>query len=212
MARGPASTSTDPAASGRKPAGPAEPRAGFVAVARVLGAWGARGAVRLESLTDFPERFALGAHLWLDGELRPVQHSHWRRDGVVVQFGGVDSREAASALRGALIELPDAELHPLADGQFYQHDLIGLMVQNPAGDELGRVTQLLATGANDVLVAEGPAGEYLIPMIEDVVVRVDVGAGAIAVDLPNGLEPRPAPAGRHSTPRSPRPRRGKAGA
>jgi 16S rRNA processing protein RimM len=207
MARGPASTSTSPSATGRKPAGPAEPRDGFVAVARVLGAWGARGAVRLESLTDFPERFALGTQLWLDGERRAVEHSHWRRDAVVVQFGGIDSREAASALRGALIELPDAELHPLADGQFYQHDLIGLMVQGLAGDELGRVTQLLATGANDVLVADGPAGEYLIPMIEDVVVRVDLSAGAIVVDLPGGLEPRPAPAGRRSARRISRPRR-----
>ncbi len=185
-----------------RPDGPqaAEPRAGFIAVGRVLGAWGVRGALKVEPLTDFPERFVPGAQLWLDGEPRRVQGGHAHRGSVIVELSGVESRELAASLRGRLLELPESDLHPLDEDEYYQHDLIGLRVRSAAGEELGRVTALLPTGANDVLIVDGPRGEYLLPLIADVVQRVDLAAGEIVVDLLAGLEPRPprAPSSRPS--------------
>jgi 16S rRNA processing protein RimM len=163
-----------------------------VAIARVLGAWGVRGALKIEPLTDFPERFASGAGLWLDGVQHHVERSHQRRGALVVELSGVDTRELAASLRGRLLELPEAELHPLGEDEYYQHDLIGLRVRAAVGDDLGRVAGLLPTGANDVLVVTGPQGEYLLPLIEDVIQRVDLAAGEIVVELLEGIEPRPA--------------------
>jgi 16S rRNA processing protein RimM len=164
----------------------------------VLGAWGVRGALKVEPLTDFPERFARGAQLWLEGEPRRVEHSHAVRGSVIVELSGLDRRELAASLRGRLLELPESELHALGEDEYYQHDLIGLRVRSEAGEELGRVIGLLPTGANDVLVVNGVRGEYLLPLIADVVQRVDVAGGEIVVELLEGLEPQP--------PRAPSPR------
>ena len=163
-----------------------------MAVGRVLGAWGVHGAVRLESLTDFPDRFAVGARLWIDGEVRIVEHCHWRRGTPIVQLSGIDDPGVARALRGSLVELPEAELHPLGEDEYYQHDLIGLVVTTSSGAEIGRVVSLVPTGANDVLAVEGEAGQYLLPLIEDVVRRVDLSGGTIVVELLDGLAPQPA--------------------
>ena len=59
-----------------------EPREGYIAVGRVLRPWGLRGDVKVESLTDFPERFAPGSTLWVAGERRTVEGSRWRGDTV----------------------------------------------------------------------------------------------------------------------------------
>jgi 16S rRNA processing protein RimM len=155
----------------------------------VLGAWGAHGALRLEPLTDFPDRFATGAHLWVDGERRKIEHSHWLRGTPVLKLAGIDGRETAAALQGSLAEIPEAELHALAEDEYFQHDLIGLRVFDAGGVSLGSVTALLPTGANDVLVVEGEAGQYLLPLIEDVVKQVSLANGTITVELLAGLEP-----------------------
>jgi len=161
----------------------------------------------LESLTDFPERFDSGSSLWLEGEKRTIEHSHWRRGTPIVQLRGIDSPETAAVLRGRLVELPEAELHALADDEYYQHDLIGLSVRTTGDIEIGRVTALLPTGANDVLVVEGEAGQYLLPLIQDVVLEVDLAGGAVTVDLLEGLDPRlqRSAAGRRSLSRPQRP-------
>ena len=181
----------------------AEPQPGFVVIARVLGAWGVRGSLKVEPLTDFPERFAAGAELWLDGERRRVQGSHVHRGNIVIELSGVQTREVAASLRGHLLELPESDLHALDEDEYYQHDLIGLRVRTGAGEELGRVISLLPTGANDVLVVRGEKGEYLLPMIADVVQRVDVAGGEIVVEVLEGLEPQPA----RDQVRPPRPRK-----
>lgn len=182
---------------------PVGPRNGFVAIARILGSWGARGGIKLEPLTDFPERFEPGAAIWLDGTQYQVEHSHQRRGAVIVELGGIDAPAVVAALRGKLLELPESELHPLGQDEYYQHDLIGLQVRTAAGEALGRVASLLPTGANDVIVVEGARGEYLLPLIEDVVQHVDLAAGEVVVELLAGLEPQ-APRSEPARPRKPR--------
>jgi 16S rRNA processing protein RimM len=174
-----------------------EPGEGFVAIGRVLGGWGLHGALKIESLTDFPDRFAPGARVWLEGLDRTVESAHPSRGALIVKLSGVDAPEHARALRGALIELPEAELHPLGEDEFYQHDLMGLRVRTETGEILGEVAELLPTGANDVLVVRGPAGEWLLPLIEDVVQSVDLATREVVVELLAGIEPKPTKADRN---------------
>jgi 16S rRNA processing protein RimM len=169
----------------------AEPRVGFIAIGRVLGTWGLQGALKIESLTDFPERYARGASLWLAGKQRRVSHVHAHRGALIVKVSGIDDPDTAQKLRGALIELPESELHALEEDEYYEHDLIGLAVRTDAGEELGRVDALLPTGANPVLVVHGERGEYLLPFIEEVVHEVDMAARRVKVELLPGLEPTP---------------------
>jgi 16S rRNA processing protein RimM len=173
---------------------PREPREGYIAVGRVLRPWGLRGDVKVESLTDFPERFAPGSTVWVDGERRTVEGSRWRGDTVYVKLSGVNSPEEAERVRGALLEVPESERRPLPEGEFYEDELLGLTVRTTDGETLGKVAELLNPGPNSVLVVRGERGEILIPFIEDVIRRVDPVEGVIEIDLVEGLvvEPRPA--------------------
>jgi 16S rRNA processing protein RimM len=76
---------------------------------------------------------------------------------------------------------------PLPEGEYYAHDLIGLDVLTVEGEALGRVNDILFTGANDVYVVVGPRGQILLPAIADVVERIDLSAGQIVVRLMDGL-------------------------
>jgi 16S rRNA processing protein RimM len=169
-----------------------EPRDGFVAVGRVVRPWGLRGDLKLEPLTDFPEdRFAPDASLWLDGVERTVEHARSQKGAFYVKLSGIDDATAAEAYRGLLLEVPEASLPPLEEDEYYHHQLIGLRVVTTDGNELGTVTEVLATGGNPVLLVRGAVGEAPLPFIDDVVKKIDLDARLVSVELMEGLLPEP---------------------
>jgi 16S rRNA processing protein RimM len=102
----------------------------------------------------------------------------------------VASVEAAEALRGSLLSLPESELAPLPEGEYYAHQIVGLEVFESDGAPLGKVVGLFPTGSNDVYVVDGPRGELLLPAIDDVILEVDVPGGKMVVSLMDGLLPQ----------------------
>lgn len=158
----------------------------MVAVGRVGRPFGVRGWLHVHSDTEPGERL-LEYRPWLlggPGEWREVEvaESAARSDGLVVRLAGVTSREQAARLVGADIGVPRHVLPPPEPGEYYWCDLIGLTVVTASGQVLGEVTDLLETGANDVLVVHGER-ERLVPFVEEQVVRaVDLTAGRIEVD------------------------------
>jgi 16S rRNA processing protein RimM len=174
----------------------ASAREGFVTVGRVLGARGVRGELRIEPLTDFPERFQRGAQLWIGGARYIVRLSRMHRGALLLQLEGVDTRGEADALRGLLLELPEAAVAELGEGQYYRHHIIGLEVVSTAGEALGRVAEIVETGANDVYAVRNDEGELLLPAIDDVIKQIDLERGRMVVELIPGLERRPLRKGR----------------
>lgn len=168
-----------------------EPREGYVAVGRVLRPWGLRGDVKVESLSDFPERFDPGSRVWLDGQERTIEDARSQTGFLYLKLSGIDDADSASEYRGHLLEVPESALTPLDEDQFYHHQLVGLRVVTLEGEELGGVTEVLSTGSNAVLVVPGPNGELLLPFIEDVIRAVDLAAGRVTVELMEGLLPEP---------------------
>lgn len=162
---------------------------------RVLGRWGVDGELKVEPLTDFAERFAPGASLWLGDRLVRVLASRTHKAAVLLRVTGVGDADAAEALRGSLIEVAEDELPELPPDTYYRYQLIGLEVRTTAGESLGRVVEVLDTGSNEVLVArrtpDDAAGEVLIPAIDDVVRAIDLAAGAVTIELIEGLLPEP---------------------
>jgi 16S rRNA processing protein RimM len=152
-----------------------------IRVGRVVGAFGIAGAVKVRSLTDFPERFAPGAELVLDGSGRRVEWSRDQTTGLVVKLAGVDSRTDALAQRGRYLEVPDDALQALPAGRWYHHELVGLAVASESGRDLGTLAEVVPRPANDVWVARRGDAELLIPVIPDAVLRVDIGAGTVTV-------------------------------
>lgn len=184
-----------------------EPRAGFVAVGRVLRPWGLRGELKVEPLTDFPDRFAPGARLWVCGVEHTVERSRLHRGDLYLKLAGLDSPEAGERLRGALLEVRESEVHPLEADTYYHYQLEGLRVCSTAGEDLGTVQEVLDPGPHAVLIVRGGRGEVLIPFIDDVVRQVDLAAGCITIAVIPGLLPD-IPA-RPPRPARPRPSRGR---
>jgi 16S rRNA processing protein RimM len=167
----------------------------MVVMGRVTAPFGVKGWFKVYALTAQPGSLCDYPMWWLrrDGEWREMKVLAAKVQGntLVAQLAGIESREAAAALRGLEIGVPREQLPDAAGDEFYWADLIGLKVVNTEQQELGRVVRILQTGANDVLVVvdeedkereRGAAREILIPFIADAIKQVDIAAGLIAVD------------------------------
>jgi 16S rRNA processing protein RimM len=141
-------------------------------------------------LSDFPSALTRHKTLLLGETYQPYDVVS-ARQGVphaIVHLRGVDTMEAAEALRGQLVSIPiDAATKPR--GSYFWHEIVGLSVLTEAGRPLGTVTEILRTGSNDVYVVKGDLGEILVPAIADVVQEIDVENGRIAVHLLPGMLP-----------------------
>lgn len=154
-----------------------------------VGPHGLRGEVKLRPLTDFPERLPTLKLLRLrypKGEEASLRVRAARVHGEMILFTleGVEDRDAADALRGAQVLIRADEATPLPEGRFYVHQLLGLRVLTPGGEELGRVTEVLQNPANDVYVA----GKYLIPATHDAILRLAPEEGILVVRSKEYLE------------------------
>jgi 16S rRNA processing protein RimM len=147
-------------------------------VGRVGRAHGLHGEVSVAPITNRAERFAPGSVLYAGERELLVATAREHQDRWLVRFEGVDDRNAAEALRGALLTAEAAEAD--ADDELWVHELIGSDVFDRAGTPLGRVTAVEANPAHDLLVLDRGA---LIP----VVFVVEHGDGRVVVDVPEGL-------------------------
>ena len=165
---------------------------------------GLRGTVRVEVLSDRPERFTPGSVLFREGDGRPLTVTWESADGpgLLVRFREVRTREAAAALHEIFLE---AEVAPdaLAGDAVWWHELVGVPVGTSAGEALGRVEDVFRSGGGEVLVVTGGRrGEVLVPVVGGIVVEFSPREGRIVVDAESlGLEPVRArrPRGRRSS-------------
>jgi 16S rRNA processing protein RimM len=157
------------------------PAPGELEVGRIGHAHGLRGEVSITFVSNRPERAAPGAVLRAGDRLLVIASSRQHQGKWLVKFDGVDDRTSAEALRGTLLTAePLTAAAPLADGEFWVHELIGSAVVDTAGNALGRVVGVEANPAHDLLVLDTDA---LVPMVF-VVERVD---DVVVVDPPAGL-------------------------
>jgi 16S rRNA processing protein RimM len=165
---------------------------GQVAVGRVASPHGVRGDVKVMPLVDKRERLSRGRNVLLAGETRTIERVRWQKGMAFLKLSGADDREAAAALRDQLLTVPEEELEPLPEGQYYRFQLIGLEVVDGAGERLGRIEEVLTTGANDVYVVRGgERGEVLLPATDDVIKQVDLAGGRMLIEEVPGLLPKP---------------------
>ncbi|MDE2195804.1 MAG: ribosome maturation factor RimM [Gammaproteobacteria bacterium] len=157
-----------------------------IILGKVVGLFGIKGWVKLLSWTE-PREQIIEYRPWqllLEGEWRERAVAEGRAHGksVIVRFEGVTDRDQAAVLLGAEIAVRRDQLAATRPGEYYWADLVGLEVRLADGRVLGRVADLMETGANDVLVVEGER-QRLIPFIRGQVIKdVDLDAGLIRVD------------------------------
>jgi 16S rRNA processing protein RimM len=171
---------------------PQNPSTDTVVVGRIGRPHGVRGEVTVEVRTDDPDlRFVPGAVLRTDPPERgpiTIAGVHWHSGTLLLRLEGVDSREAAEAVRNTELVVPVAELPEIEDpDSYYDHQLVGLTARMPDDAVLGEVTAVLHE-AQDLLVVRRPeGGDVLIPFVAAIVPTVDIAGGFLVVDPPEGL-------------------------
>jgi 16S rRNA processing protein RimM len=150
--------------------------------------WGTRGEVKVR-LDVEPAYLARIARVYLGPEHRAFDQLGVFRRGraYTLKLRGVDTMTAAETLRDVDVGIPRAEAPPLAEGEFFVADVVGLRAVTTTGRTLGTVVQVIATGANDIYVVRGEAGEVLVPAIRDVVTSIDPAGGELRVEPMPGL-------------------------
>ena len=165
----------------------------LVAIGEIGRPHGLRGEVRVTPLTDHPERFRTldGCVLWDEARnhREPCRITSVRQQGdaLVVGLAGYDSPEAAAALRGWLLAVPEAEALPPPPGHFYPWQLVGCRVCTDTGREVGRVLRIERSPAQDLWVIGDERSEHLVPAVPEIVVEVDVAGRQVVIRPPEGL-------------------------
>lgn len=154
----------------------------FTPVARVVGAHGLKGYLKLDLLTDFPERLSAGSRLRLDGQWVTVWATSVHQNRLMVLLAEVKDRTSAEALRGKVLEAEDRKPN-LDPDEFMVRDLVGCRVVTTGGVAIGAVDDVLPYPAHDVLVV----GETLIPFVKAIVKSVNLAAREVVVDPIPGL-------------------------
>ncbi len=159
-----------------------------VCVGAIAGAFGVRGEVRLKSFTSQPNDIAAYSPLWTEDGARSftVRLTRPVTGGLGARLSGVDTREAAEALKGVTLWADREKLPSLPDDEFYHADLIGLAVYDTGGAPLGKVRAIYDHGAGDILEIFGPGRKQtlLLPFTRAAVPTVDLAAGRIIADPP----------------------------
>jgi 16S rRNA processing protein RimM len=163
----------------------------LVCVGAIAGAYGVRGEVRLKSFTADAEAIADYAPLLTeDGSTsfsvtitRPI------KNGLAARLSGVTTKEEADALRGTQLYVPRDRFPEPEDDEYYHADLIGLEVRDTGGTVLGRIKSVQNHGATDLLEIHGPGlkSTVLLPFTLEAVPTVDIAAGRVIVDPPEGV-------------------------
>lgn len=162
-----------------------------VLVARIVKPHGLRGEVVLESLTDVEGRLETTRAFLLvkDGiptrELR-VESRRFFGGRHVLRFQGIETLTEAEKIRGMTLAVPESEIGPLPENQYFIHQLIGMKVKLKDGRELGTVRKVIVTGGVDVLEI-GDRGEHLVPFASDICVEVNLEEKRLTIDPPEGL-------------------------
>jgi 16S rRNA processing protein RimM len=160
-----------------------------VAVGRITRAHGLNGDVAVFVISEVEDRFADGATVWLeDGRALTVATSRRHADRLIVRFREIPDRTQAEALGNALLVVPESLSPELPEGSWWDHQLVGCAVTTDAGHDLGELGDVIHTAANDVWSVVDDAGtETLIPVLNDVLVEVDVAGKRIVVRAIPGL-------------------------
>lgn len=169
----------------------------YLLIGQIVRPHGVRGEARMRILTDYPERLRQLKQVYLAHDpTAPSPRRHqvagvrMNQDVALLRLAGITDRNQVEPLRGLYVMVELADAVPLDDDEVYLFQLIGMRVVTDAGAELGTLTDVLETGANDVYVVDSPQhGEVLIPVIPDTIVATDTEQNRITVRLPAGLLP-----------------------
>ncbi len=164
----------------------------LIKIGKITGTHGYKGTVKVELLTDFPQRFKNMQKVKISqrntvSELT-IEACNSHHGKLLIKFKGIDTIEEAVKYRNAFLNVSADEIYPLPEGSYYHFQLIGMKVYDLEIGYLGQLIDILETGANDVYVIKSEVyEEILIPAIKEVIREVDLSSLSMQVKLLPGL-------------------------
>lgn len=164
----------------------------LITVGIVRGVRGLKGQLRVESLSDYPGRFAKGQVLELGGSERSVLRVYDDQKGIILELEGIDTRDCAEKFKGFELKgISHQSAHLFPEGSYFHHEIIGMKVRDQNDNHLGMINEIIETGANDVYVVGNSVDkDILIPAIRSVICEVRVDLNTMRINLPSGLNTR----------------------
>jgi len=164
----------------------------LITIGKLIKPFGVKGEMKVESLTDFPDRFKKLHHVYLvspAGKEIACEVKAVRYAGAVpyLLFGGYDSPEKAKVLNGWFLKVPEEETVPLPEGSYYWFELIGMEVFSEGGEKLGTIVDVFETGSNDVYVLKQGGKETYLPATKEIIKQVDRKAKRMVIHIMDGL-------------------------
>jgi len=169
----------------------------WLTVGKIVNTHGIRGELKVLSRTDFGDvRFAPGSTLLLRDDERGISvdvkitGSRLNKNMYIIKLEGFNDINEVEKFKGASLLVAEEQLDELEEGEYYYYEIIGCEVVTEEGEQLGTITEILSPGANDVWVIDRPKGagkQILLPVIDDVLLSVDVERKLVTVRLMEGL-------------------------
>jgi 16S rRNA processing protein RimM len=179
-------------ANGRSPGSPGDGEPVYLVIGKLRRPHGVHGEMLMDVITDFPERIKAGNSVFVG----PLYQEHIIRSTrpnaatMLIAFEGFNDPDEVGVLRNSYLYVRASDRPPLPEGEYYHHQLIGLLVVTDEGQKLGVLSEILENPANDIYVVmpdDGP--EILLPAIDSVILDIDLQKGEIHVHLLAGLLP-----------------------
>jgi 16S rRNA processing protein RimM len=164
----------------------------YLSLGRIIRPHGVRGALLVEAFSEILPGLGPSHQIFLGSERKPATIRSLRphRKHLLLLLEGCEDRDSAEHWREQTIFIRLEEAEPLPEGVYYRWQILGLDVVSDQDEPLGKVEQILETGANDVyLVRDESGNELLLPAIESVILQVDLERGRLLVHLLPGLRP-----------------------
>ncbi|WP_235615657.1 ribosome maturation factor RimM [Brevibacillus reuszeri] len=166
----------------------------YYGVGRLVNTHGLRGEVRVTPTTDFPDqRFRKGNELLLfhptlaEPLKLKIATRRAHKGFEILSFHGYSNINDIEKYKGGELKIPEEALMELEEDEFYIHQLVGCLVVTDEGEELGKITDVMQPGANDVWVVKGKRGEILLPYIDECIKEVDIENKRVVCHLMEGL-------------------------
>jgi 16S rRNA processing protein RimM len=180
-----------PRARSRRAGPPAAGGPDFITAGKIRRPHGVHGEVVVEVDESHLDWLKEGNTVFIGNkhEEKIILTKRPHKEGCLLKFEGISTPEQAGLYRNFSLAIDIQQLPSLLDGKFHQHELLGMEVYNEIDKYLGKLKEILETGANDVYVVEESSGEeMLLPAIEDVIIKIDPLLHKMTVRLLPGLE------------------------
>ncbi|MGI6361896.1 MAG: ribosome maturation factor RimM [Bacillota bacterium] len=161
-----------------------------ITVGKIVAVFGVKGQLKVECLSDFPERFSPGNSFFVEktAQVLTLESTHWHGKRLLLKFLSIDDRTAAETLCPSLLKIQEDQLMPLPKGHYYHFQIVGLTVYE-GENKLGVVTEVRDHLAHDIYIIKKESGkELLLPALKSIVKDISLADGVMKVKLPSGLD------------------------